>query len=656
MPLITDSIGRVLGRRYRLVSALGTGASAHVFLAEDVSLGRRVAVKVLQPALARDAGFLKRFEAEARSVASLNHPHILRVFDWGEDEDGPYLVLEYLAGGSLRDLLDEGILLDQAQAARLGTEAAQGLAYAHARGLVHRDVKPANLLFDEEGRVRIADFGVARALAEAAWTEPAGAMIGTARYASPEQARGLMVDGRSDVYSLAVVLYECLTGEVPFTADTAPATLMARVGAYLPRHRALGVLDTVLGIAAAPEIADRLDAAHLAAGLAVAAAALPPPAPLVLRPPQSGDEAHVLGGAGEPAGRRSATGGAARVFDIDDANPIDIVAAATWAGGAAAAPDTRVGRPGTASLLAGRPKRRRLRWSWVVVAVIVLVAALAGAAAGVTGFFATSYRVPELTGRPVVSARHVVDGRFKLVVGRPTHSITVPSGSVVRQIPRAGVDRRQGSSITVIPSAGPPLVTVPTLSGQGLDCTGAAKALASAHLKSDCPALIAYSSTVPAGQVINWSYEAKVDVASAPYGAVIAVAVSKGPPPVAVPTVAHGSYTQAQSALTSAGLHATEVQEPSTTVPAGEVIGTTPPAGAMATSGSTVKVAVSTGPPIVTVPDVTGDSVPAATAALARTGLTVGQVYGPTRGKVFTSVPLAGQQVKRGSAIILYTE
>ena len=144
MPLISDSIGRVLGKRYRLLSALGTGASAHVYLAEDVSLQRHVAVKVLQPGLATDEAFLKRFRAEARSVASLNHPHVLRVFDWGDDADGPYLVLEYLGGGSLRDLLDRDIRLSLSQAAQLGTEVAQGLAYAHLRGLVHRDIKPAN--------------------------------------------------------------------------------------------------------------------------------------------------------------------------------------------------------------------------------------------------------------------------------------------------------------------------------------------------------------------------------------------------------------------------------------------------------------------------------------------------------------------------------
>ncbi|HEY6425940.1 MAG TPA: protein kinase, partial [Acidimicrobiales bacterium] len=138
MPLITDSIGRVLGKRYRLLSALGTGASAHVFLAEDVSLQRHVAVKVLQAGLATDEAFLKRFRAEARSVASLNHPHVLRVFDWGEEDGEPYLVLEYLGGGSLRDLLDRGVRLSHSQAAQLGTEVAQGLAYAPARGLVHR--------------------------------------------------------------------------------------------------------------------------------------------------------------------------------------------------------------------------------------------------------------------------------------------------------------------------------------------------------------------------------------------------------------------------------------------------------------------------------------------------------------------------------------
>ena len=295
MPQISDSIGRVLGKRYRLLSALGTGASAHVYLAEDVSLQRHVAVKVLQPGLATDEAFLKRFRAEARSVASLNHPHVLRVFDWGDDTDGPYLVLEYLGGGSLRDLLDRDIRLSLSQAAQLGTEVAQGLAYAHLRGLVHRDIKPANLLFDEEGRVRVADFGVARALAEAAWTEPAGAMIGTARYISPEAAEGKSVDGRADVYSLALVLYESVTGVVPFVTDTTMGTLAARIGQPLPHNDLLGPLDDVLARAAAPDVASRLDAAGLAARLGALAAALPTPSALPLIMPKLEDSAPIAG-------------------------------------------------------------------------------------------------------------------------------------------------------------------------------------------------------------------------------------------------------------------------------------------------------------------------------------------------------------------------
>ena len=263
MPSITDSIGRVLGDRYRLVTALGTGASAHVYLAEDVNLHRKVAIKVLHPALAGDVSFLKRFRAEARAVAALNHPNILQVYDWGEEGGEPYLVLEYLAGGSLRQIYDSGVLLTPEQAVQIGLEAAAGLDYAHRRGLVHRDIKPANLLFDAERRLRIADFGLARALAEAAWTEPEGAILGTARYAAPEQVEGWTLDGRADVYSLALVLYEGVTGKVPFTGDTTIATLMARVGTLLPEHEALGPLNEVLVWAAAPEPDERYDAAAL---------------------------------------------------------------------------------------------------------------------------------------------------------------------------------------------------------------------------------------------------------------------------------------------------------------------------------------------------------------------------------------------------------
>src|SRR5688500_3297160 len=242
----TAVAGRVLGGRYAVGPALGVGASATVHEAIDTTLGRRVAVKVLHAALAADEGFLARFRAEARAAAALSHPNILRVYDWGEGPEQPWLVSELMTGGSLRDMLDRGHLLTVAQARRLGSEAASALDHAHRRGLVHRDIKPANLLFDEDGRVVIADFGLARALAEAAVTEPSGALLGTARYASPEQARGLSVDGRADVYALALVLSEAVTGKVPFSADTTIATLMARVGNALPPPVEMGPLTPAL--------------------------------------------------------------------------------------------------------------------------------------------------------------------------------------------------------------------------------------------------------------------------------------------------------------------------------------------------------------------------------------------------------------------------
>ncbi|HKN92074.1 MAG TPA: serine/threonine-protein kinase, partial [Acidimicrobiia bacterium] len=285
---VADLAGRVLAGRYRLVAPIGTGASGRVYAAWDVKLQRKVAVKVLHAALADDAGFLRRFGAEAQLAASLHHPNVVAVYDWGEDET-PFMVLELLEGGSLRSLLDRGDRLSPAQAAAVGRQVAAGLDYAHARGLVHRDVKPANLLFDEHGTARVADFGLARALAEASWTEPAGAVLGTARYAAPEQVRGL-VDARSDVYSLALVLVEAVTGAVPFAADTSLATLLARVERHLEAPPELGALSPVLERAGRADPAGRFaDARSFAAALSGAAASLPPPDPIALPGPGAVD-------------------------------------------------------------------------------------------------------------------------------------------------------------------------------------------------------------------------------------------------------------------------------------------------------------------------------------------------------------------------------
>ncbi len=265
MSTITESIGRVLAGRYRIESALGSGASANVFAAFDTTLQRRVAVKVLHPALAADGGFLRRFRAEAQCRGLAGQRPRARRPRLGRGRPGTRSwCSSSWAGGRCGTCSTRGVRLSLSQAADVGAQAAEGLAYAHARGFVHRDVKPANLLFDEEGRLRVADFGLARALAEAALTEPAGTTVGTARYAAPEQALGHRVDGRADVYSLALVLYEAVTGVVPFTSDT------TIVDAHGPGRRRLfpattpwARWPTVLAEAATPEAEDRLDAAAL---------------------------------------------------------------------------------------------------------------------------------------------------------------------------------------------------------------------------------------------------------------------------------------------------------------------------------------------------------------------------------------------------------
>ncbi len=672
MPLISDSIGRVLGKRYRLLSALGTGASAHVFLAEDVSLQRHVAVKVLQPGLATDEAFLKRFRAEARSVASLNHPHVLRVFDWGEDQDGPYLVLEYLGGGSLRDLLDRGLLLSHSQAAQLGTEVAQGLAYAHVRGLVHRDIKPANLLFDEEGRVRVADFGVARALAEAAWTEPAGAMVGTARYISPEAAEGKPVDGRADVYSLALVLYEAVTGTVPFVTDTTMGTLAARIGQPLPHDVALGPLDDVLARAAAPDVAARLDAAGLAARLGALAAALPTPAALPLVIPQL-DPAPIAGFRAPGVNELTETGviGAAAASATmvspaaagppgapvgTKAGPGELFDAEPHGGGAGTGGGRGPGPKPVATAAAAADRRRRRRTWWIVAAIVAVLVLVAGGllAAYEAKVFTPSHPTPTVVNLPVAQARTAVEKvHMTLKEAAPVTSITVAAGSVVVQTPKPGVSQKEGSTVTVVLSSGKPDVTVPSLAN--MTCAQASAALQSAHFQSVC-APGTYDNNVPTGVLVLWSIGSTQNPTKAPYGSTITLVPSLGHQPATVPNIPNTySFAQAQAALQAVGLTATQASDSSPTVPAGDVISTNPASGQQAPFGSAVTVTVSTGPPTTTVPNVIQDTVAQATTALQNDGLSVSGVSGDPSHKVTGTQPSVGSTVPTGSSIQLFT-
>src|SRR4051794_15803808 len=653
---MADQVGRVLDGRYRLLAPIGAGGSAAVYSADDVRLRRRVAVKILHADLADDESFLRRFRAEAQAVAALAHPNILSVFDWGEEDGNPYLVMELLGGGSLRNILDRGDRLTPSQALQVGLEAARALDYAHRRGLVHRDVKPANLLFDEEGRVRIADFGLARALAEASITEPTGAILGTFRYASPEQALGKSVDGKADVYALALVLTEAVTGQVPFAADTPVATLMARVNNPLEAPPALGALAPVLVEAGVPDPDDRLDAASLITGLERVARTMAKPPPLPL------------------AGTREIDDTTRVSDDITVMPPVAPVPTALFDGDAVddqGRSDRRARRPAAADRVAARTaardeadssqewdfvavdgaktRRRRRRWPWIVLAVLLLAGAGTGGAIAYTSAAVPSHLVPGLTDKPVAEARRAATSdHFKVRVIREEFTEDKVAGTVLAQSPLPSAKLKEGRTISVVVSKGAAPRPVPDLAGT--DEATAVQRLKDAGLVTDANVQRPFSEDIVKGKVMDWTPKG-VDVAK---GSPVVLTVSNGPEPRKISDWRNHTFDEAAAAFAKARLNVKRVDVFDDTIPAGKVVSTNPPANATSDRDSTVTVNVSKGPS--PIPDVRGKSVAAPTTILQNAGSAVVGVGGPPEKVVRGTTPPAGTQAKKGTQVTLVTK
>jgi serine/threonine-protein kinase len=571
-----------------------------------------VAVKVLHAALADDESFLRRFRAEAQAAAALNHPNVMRVFDWGEAEDGPYLVLEHLGGGSLRDLLDTGRRLTPAQAAHVGLQAARALDYAHRRGLVHRDIKPANLLFDDEGRLCIADFGVARALAEATWTEPAGGMVGTARYAAPEQARGGSVDGKADVYALGLVLIEAVTGRVPFAADTTIATLMARVDTPVQAPPEMDALADVVEAMGDPVPGARIDAADAARTLDAVARSLPDPAPLELAGPSDAPAPDDL-----TEVRRGP-----KLYDREADHDI------------------------ADELVPAKSGRRRRRWP-IVLAVILGLLLSAGGAYAAIQLSTPSHPVPKFTGATVADARRAAGQlHFTLDVTRRFDEAAAPD-TILSQHPAVGTKLKEGKHVAVVASSGPAPRSVPALAS--MTEAQAREALAAQGFNVNM--VQTSSETVAKGVVIGWEPQG-----TQPKGAIVTVTLSSGPPIVSIPDVTGQSYEAAAKALADAGFQVVKKEDYSDEVPdVGKVISTSPSANSSATKGTKVTVTVSKGKKTIQVPDVRGLSLDQARGELRAAGLVPGNIYGPPNGnRVIETSPSAGSKAERGDSVDLF--
>lgn len=683
MKRLSEHLGAVLSGRYVLLDLVGQGGSGVVYLGRDLSLGRKVAVKLLHEGLSADASFIRRFHAEAKAAASLNHPSIVRVFDWGEAEGSPFLVFEFLSGGTLRRYLDDGHVLSISQAARVASEIAQALAYAHTRGYVHRDIKPSNLLFDEEGRIRIADFGIARALSEAAWTEPVGSVMGTARYASPEQALGGATNQAGDMYSFALVVVEAVTGKLPFASDTTVATLMARTTGDLEVPEELGPLRTLVEGFSKLDPSARLSASRVADELALLVRTLPVPESIDVRyfelSPTGGDPVTQVGPVSPatyagPSANGSVVSNANILgaqppkvpFDQDDLHhrerevpiPVDNTtvlrapeptALGAQDGGGLRA-DSVGAAPDEGALLAEPKSRLPAVMRSLVAKVVIAVVAVAIIAGG--AFFVLqgtgTVIVPNLIGQSRSSAVSAL-GEAGAGLGKITYANdpSIPQGSVLSESPKPGASVSKHGAVSLVISLGPPEVAVPNVVGDQI--LGASYSISEAHLVPKVTEK--YSETVPSGAIISQTPL----VGKFAQGSVVTLSESKGPAPRVVPNLVGTTSSGASAQLAALGLSVTQTQQYSDTVAVGQVISQSVPSGSSVPRGSTIGIVVSEGPHMVTVPNLQYMTLAEAEAALQNIGLTVGSITGPQNyGVVLKQNPAAGSSLHYGLSVDLY--
>jgi eukaryotic-like serine/threonine-protein kinase len=551
-------IGTVLGGRYRLVELLGQGGMARIYRGHDQELDRDVAIKVLRPEYGRDPDFNSRFRQEAQNAASLNHPNIVAVYDYGQDEIGPFIVMELVDGEDLASILKRSGALPPRQAARIAAEVARALQAAHQRGIVHRDVKPGNVLINRDGQVKVTDFGIARAVAEAQMTLP-GTTLGSVHYFSPEQARGEPATASSDIYSLGIVLYELLTGRRPWEADSAAAVAMARLAGPPPDPSAVrsGIPTDLVAIdrkAMATEPADRWSsAASMAAALEAFLAGGPVPE-VGGQPATSAGDATIAGGGPAAAAAAGALGGAAGARASSAtarANPAAIPYApdayADPTGRSAADPASRpIARSGDTGRRQARPYREEedeqpegtspAVWIAGIVALLILVAVGFLVFRLLSGPSATppvgQVTVPTFVNLALADAQALAtrSGVQLNVAGMASASPGVAPNTVLTQDPAAGTKIDRDGTVTVTVAAGVETVAVPDL--RNLSETDAFNALAGAGLSLG-PKTEDFDPTIPAGFVVSQNPSPGVVVNK---GTPVAYVLSKGPEPSPSPS------------------------------------------------------------------------------------------------------------------------
>ena len=602
----------VFGRRYRATEKIGTGGMADVYKAVDETLGRTVAVKVMHARYAADPAFAARFRQEAQAAANLVSPNIVNMYDWGQDGETYYIVMEYVRGTDLKSIIEQKGAIPGRKVADVGAQVCSALSVAHGYDIIHRDIKPHNIMVQPDGSVKVMDFGIARA-GNSTMTQT-GSVLGTAHYVSPEQAQGKPLTATSDLYSLGVVLYESATGQLPFDADTPVAVALKQVN-EMPR-RASEVN---------PDIDPALEAVIMKA--------------LSKRPTDRYPSADEM--------RRD-------LLRVAQGLPVGAAAGAAMAAGAAGMDETAV-MPAVGGPTApyGQPNRRpapkkKLIWPWVLLGLLLVLAGLA-LAWNMDLLGARTTPIPDVSGRTTAEATTLLNNAgFVLGTVTQVFSDNVDVGLVTKQTPRAGDEAKKGTPIDLEVSKGADVAIVPSVIG--MDQTDAFKLLTEAGF-SPQPLDQEFNKDVDAGKVFKQEPSAGEKLKK---GTVVNYVVSRGAELVMVPSVTGKGQSSATSTLKKAGFKVSVKTENSDTAKKGVVIGQNPNGGSVP-KGSIVTITVSLGPATAEVPSVVDLSEAAARAKLEGMGFTVNVFYELRTNTelVFEQSPKSGQEALLGATVLI---
>lgn len=631
-------IGLLVDERYRVTRRLARGGMATVYVAQDERLDRPVALKVMHPHLADSDAFVERFRREARSAARIVHPGVVSVFDQGVVTGQGFLVMELIDGTNLRQLLRAQGAFTIPQALRYTTDTLEALRAAHRVGVIHRDIKPENILVPSDGPAKVTDFGLARAASEVSMSST-GNMLGTVAYIAPEIATTAEADARSDIYSVGIMLYEMLTGAVPWAgesplqiashhvSDDVPSPSAAQP--WIPRE-----IDDLVAALTAREPANRpADASDAIDLVARAAAAIP--SNLANR------RAEVAPGERHRASETSALN--TEIMSAQFTRPLPAPASSSVA-------LVHTSGATQAAQAASPPKNSARAAAWIALVVLLLVVAGLGGRWWWTEYGPGSYlTMPETTGRTLTDVQADLDALGLRTQVEEEFSDDVDTGSVTRSDPEGGSSVHKRAEVQLYVSKGVDMKTVPEVTGKSQD--EAQRSLTDAGLAVGA-VTDAYSEDVPQGQVISQSVAAGTPLA---HDSAVDIVLSKGREPLTVPTLSGLSASAAKSAIEDLGLVATPTEAYSDTVAEGQVISQQTREGSTLHRGDSVAYTVSKGPEKVAIPDVVGLQREEARSLLEGAGFTVKEeaILGGFFGTVRSSDPAAGTMTKKGSTVTI---